>query len=399
MDNIYLFTQALCLPEPWFISNVNFNFELKRLDIEIDFKKGSSFEYKDEKDDFESGSYKAYDTKQKTWRHLNFFEHECYITCRTPRVKTSSGKVRSIRPPWAGLNSGFTLLFEALVLQLCQGMPVNSVSKIISVDDEKLWRLLNKYVDIALEKEDYSQMTAVGMDETSKKKNHDYVSLFVDMNEKKIAFVAEGKDNKTVEAFADDLEKHNGDPEKITDVSCDMSPAFIKGVKENLPNAQITFDKFHIMKIINEAVDNVRKSEVKDQESLKGLKYAFLKNRENLSDYHREKVEALEDIKNLNLKTIRAWHIRENFQEIYKETTKSGFESLLKKWYFWATHSKLKPIISAAKTIKNHWDGILRWQKTRISNGILEGLNSILQAAKKKHVVLRLSRTLELLYF
>jgi len=160
-----------------------------------------------------------------------------------------------------------------------------------------------------------------------------------------------------------------------------MSPAFIKGVTDNLPNAKITFDKFHILKIINEAVDAVRKSEVKTIPALKGARFAILKNDANLTKKQREKRETLSQMK---LKTTRALRIREAFQDIYQAQDIDHFTQLLKSWYHWATHSQLAPIKKAAKTIKRHWDGIIHWKESQINNGILEGLNSIIQAAKRK---------------
>ncbi len=154
-------------------------------------------------------------------------------------------------------------------------------------------------------------------------------------------------------------------------------------IKAFLPEANITFDKFHIIKIINNAVDEVRREEVSDHPILNNSRYVLLKNNGNLTGSQKNKLEELE-LSKLNLKSIRALHIRENFQEIYKAQTDEEFEILLKKWYFWATHSRLDPIIKAAKTIKNHWDGVLEWKKSQINNGISEGLNSIVQAAKAK---------------
>ena len=377
-----IFEQALNITGPWYIKDIDFNPESKRLDIYIDFHKGSVFHYespsKDVKDDF-----KAYDTQQKEWRHLSFFEHKCYLHARVPRIKINSQKIRLIKPPWSGLSNGFTLLFEALVIQLASHMPVNRVSKIINESNDKIWLLLERYITKALLNNDYSQLTAVGMDETSRRKGHDYITLFVDLLEKRTIFITEGKDHATVKSFVEDVIAHNAIPEKIKKVSCDMSPSFIKGINEYLPEAEITFDKFHIMKIINKGVDEVRKEEAQDQNILKGNKYIFLKNEENLTVKQLEIKKEL-SLPRLNLKSIRALHIRENFQEIYKASSEEEFEKLLKEWYFWATHSKLAPIKAAAKTIKNHWDGVLQWRKSRINNGLLEGLNSLVQAAKAK---------------
>lgn len=375
-----IFNKALGIEKPWFVTEVKFDAEAKRLDIQIDFMRGSTFSFEQEG---VKGQYKAYDTLEKEWRHLNFFEHECYLRARVPRIKTPDNKVHLVLPAWSGLQNGFTLLFEALILQLSKGMPVHQVCHLVKISDHKVWSILDKYTEQTRDLNDYSVVTKLGMDETSIAKGHDYVSLFVDLDKKKTIFVAEGKDSATVKAFAEDLVKHQGDVNKVTDVSCDMSPAFIKGVKENLPTAKITFDKFHILKPINEAVDEVRRMEAQKNPLLKGARYIFLKNEKNLTQAQRDKKEELK-LSTLNIKLFRALGLRETFQQIYAATTEEAFENLLKKWYFWATHSQLEPMKNAAKTIKNHWDGIIQWKKSQINNGILEGLNSVVQAAKRR---------------
>lgn len=377
-----LFELALNIQDPWYIKDIQFSAENKRLDIHIDFHKGAVFHY-ESADENIKGDFKVYDTVDKQWRHLNFFEHECYLHARVPRLDITETIKRQVNPPWSGLGNGFTLLFEALILQLASHMPVHTVSRIVSESDYKIWSLIERYVNLALAQNNYSDLKAVGMDETSRRKGHDYITLFVDLVKKRTIFIAEGNDQQTVEAFAGDLKAHQGDPQAITDVSCDMWPAFIRGIEDNLPNAQITFDRFHIMKVINAAVDTVRKQEALNHAVLKGTKYIFLKNEKNLTVAQRKKREEL-SISRLNLKSIKALHIRENFQEIYKMPTIELFESMLKRWYFWATHSRMQPIIDAARTIKAHWDGVVQWKKSCIDNGLLEGLNSLIQAAKAK---------------
>jgi len=401
-----LFQLALNITDPWFVSDLKFNAESKRLDVYIDFKKGSTFSY--EYIDYKTGikkeiiedkeietktqieisretfnNLKAYDTKDKTWRHLNFFEHECYLHARVPRVKLPNGKTKLIKTPWEGLSNGFTLLFEALLVQLCQAMPVNKVAQMSKTSDDKLWDMLDRYIENTREYEDFKDIEAIGMDETSRAKGHEYITLFVDLKKRRTIFITQGKDNTTVKRFAEDFKEHNGDIEKIENVSCDMSPAFIKGVKENLPKAEITFDKFHILKIINEAVDSVRREEVKTNNILKGTRYIWLKNQDNLTLKQKEKLNVL-TMSNMNIKTIRAYNIRQSFQDIYQATSQEEFITYLNKWYYWATHSRLKPIKEAAYTVKRHWDGIVKWYESKINNGILEGLNSVIQATKSK---------------
>ena len=378
-----LFEKALGIEKPWYVKSLQFDPEAKRLDIAIDFEKGASFEYVDEKSGKVYKELKAYDTVQKEWRHLNFFEHECYLKARVPRLKLPDGKVRRAKTPWEGVSQGFTLLFEALLLQLATTMPVRSIGSLVGVRDDKLWEMLHRYIEQIRKGEDFSSIETIGMDETSKAKGHSYITLFVDMEARRTLYVTEGKSAQTLHNFKEELESHQGNVAQIKQVSCDMSPAFIRGIEETLPNAQITFDKFHILKIINNAVDSVRKAEVKTQPLLKGTKYIWLKNSKNLTQKQEERLERL-TLSKLNLKTHRALRIREAFQAIYEAQSKETFELLLKKWYYWATHSRLEPIKQAAQTIKKHWDGIVAWFESRINNGVLEGLNSLIQAAKAK---------------
>ena len=380
MDMHEIFTKALGIEQPWFVRDIKFDVTTKRLDINLDFAKGTTFPFEQ---DGVISQYKAYDTVEKEWRHLNFFEHECYLKARVPRIKTPGDEIHLVLPAWSGLQNGFTLLFEALILQLSKGMPVHQVCRLVKISDHKVWSILDKYTEKTRELSDYSDITKIGMDETSIAKGHKYVSLFVDLNKRKTIYVAEGKDNATIKAFSEDFEKHNGDADRITDVSCDMSPAFIKGVAENLPSAKITFDKFHVLKLINEAVDEIRRTEAQNNPLLKGTRFIFLKNEKNLTQVQREKKEELK-LSTLNTRLFRALELRETFQQLYAASTEKEFEDLLDKWYFWATHSRLKPMSKVGKTIKKHWDGIIQWKKSQINNGVLEGLNSVVQAAKRK---------------
>jgi transposase len=389
-----LFSAALGIIDPWYIKSVNFDSARKKLDIEVDFKKGSTFQddggANDEQESKTRKEYKAYDTIKKTWRHLNFFEHECYLHCRTPRIQTDSGTTKLIMPSWSGIMNGWTLLFEALIIKLVKQMAVNNVADLLKISDDKIWQMLDIYIHAARINDDYSDVKTVGIDETSIAKGHKYISLFVDLHKQKTIFVATGKGSQTISDFAVDLKEHKAAPEQIKEVSCDMSPAFIKGVKEQLINAQITFDKFHILKIINEGVDQVRRAEAATnpllKKTLNKTRYIWLKNDVNLTVKERAKKAELTELSmgSLNLKSMQAMHIRENFQAIYLTKSVDDFESLLDKWHKWAISSKLEPMIKAAKTIKNHWEGIIRWKVSQINNGILEGLNSVLQATKRK---------------
>jgi transposase len=378
MRDIDLFQMALGLTPPWQVSASEFDPKTKRLDIRLDFPRGSTFLCPE----CGQAGIKAYDTQEKSWRHLNFFQHEAYLTARTPRVKCDTCGIRLVDVPWARSGSGFTLLFEAMIMTLAKSMPVKTLAQFANEHDTRIWRVLHHYVDEAREKSDHSHVRKVGVDETSSKRGHNYVSLFVDLEGPKVLFATEGKDASTVKRFKQDLIDHNGDPEDIEEMCSDMSPAFISGVENYFPNAHLTFDKFHIMKIINEAVDEVRRQEQKERPELFKTRYIWLKNQQNLKPSQSEKLAGL-TVKKLNLKTSRAYHIKLNFQELFNQSAENA-ETYLKKWYFWATHSRLEPIKEAAYTIKRHWAGVLRWFQSGVNNGILEGINSLIQAAKAR---------------
>lgn len=378
MRDTDLFQLALGLIPPWQVVSCAFDLDIRRLDIEIDFPRGSIFSCPS----CGREGCSAYDTERHTWRHLNFFQHEAYLTTRVPRVRCGKCGIKTVEVPWARSGSGFTLLFEALIMLMAKAMPVKSIADIVKEHDTRLWRVLDHYVDAARQEAEFSAVTDVGVDETSSKRGHNYVSLFVDLEAPRVLFVTEGKDASTLERFKTDLEVHQGDPSHIQEICCDMSPAFIKGVEKHFPEAHLTFDKFHVLKILNEAVDEVRRQEQQIRLELKGTRYLWLKNPENLKVNQTETLESL-TLKKLNLKTSRAYHIRMNFQEFWNQPVHAA-EAFLKKWYFWATHSRLEPIKEAAYTMKRHWDGILRWFTSKINNGILEGINSLIQAAKAR---------------
>jgi transposase len=264
MGDTSLLQLALALTPPWTVSRADFDAEAHRLDIQIDFAPGSRFACPA----CGAAERPAYDTARKTWRHLNFFQHQAYLTARVPRIRCETCGIKTVNVPWSRPDSGFTLLFEALVMTMVSAMPVAAVARIVGEHDTRLWRVIHHYVDQARARMDAAEVTDVAIDETAARRGHDYITLFVDIDQARVLFATEGRAAETVAAFAEDLTAHGGDPEAIKEVCIDMSPAFIKGVTENLPNAAITFDKFHAVKIINDAVDQVRRVEQKHQTQL-----------------------------------------------------------------------------------------------------------------------------------
>ena len=392
MRDTNLLQLALGLTPPWAVTRGDFDREARRLDIHLDFPRGSRFRCPE----CGAADCPAYDTEQMQWRHLNFFQHQAWLHARVPRVRCPNCGIKKIVVPWARPGSGFTLLFEALAMAMIPAMPVNAAARLVGEHDTRLWRVVHHYVEEALENTNAADVTRVAIDETAARRGHDYITLFVDIDEARVVFATEGKDAATVVAFTADLTAHGGDPDQVSEVCIDMIPAFIKGVAESLPNAEVTFDKFHAVKIINEAVDEVRRAEQKAQSILKGTRYIWLRNPDNLSDRQRATLDALPT---RTLKTARAYQIRLAFQDLYAEDSPDSAAVYLKKWYFWATHSRLEPVIAAARTVKRHWDGILRWFHSKIANGLIEGINSLLQAAKAKARGYRSTRNLKAMVY
>jgi transposase len=378
MNENELFQAALGLLPPWLVERCTFDETVGRLDIYLDFPRGSVFSCPV----CRAGNCKACDTDSLTWRHLNFFRHQAFLHARTPRADCPHCGIHRVAVPWARPDSGFTLLFEALVMMLARSMPVLAVGRVVGEHDTLIWRIVTHYVNAARARADQSGITRIGIDETASRRGQKYVSLFVDLPERKVVFVTPGKDASTVAAFAADLQVHGGEPAAVTEVSVDMSKAFAKGIAASLPNAEFTFDKFHVVSLVNNAVDEVRRHERKDHPELAGSRYVWLKNPENLTECQWQKFDTL-DILNSHLKTARAYQFRLAFQDLFNQPADKA-KLFPDKWYFRATHSRITAIVDVAKTIRRHQHGILRWFTSGINNGILEGINSLVQAAKAK---------------
>lgn len=373
-----IFEAALGIVNPWYIKGVDFDAEQKSLSIHIDFVAGSRFAYPGVE-----SVHPVHDTQIKRYRHLNFFQHECHLEVRVPRVKLPDGRVVLVEPDWAGKLNGFTLLFEALVLMLARQMPFAAVARIVGESWHRVYAICAKYVELAVDAADLSDIHSVAIDETSCQRGHDYLTLVADAAKRKVVFVAEGKDAKTIESFAEHLAAQGGDANRIQSASIDMSPAFIKGVTESLPNARITFDKFHVIAQASSAVDKMRRIEQKTDPALKGLRWALLKDRNSLSATQSADLDAL--IAHITTKrTAKAWLYREQLREILDRRQINVVSSMLWQWCTNVMRSKVEPMKEVAKMIRSHFEGIVAWAQTRQTNGFLEALNGLFQAAKRR---------------
>jgi transposase len=376
MNSIEIFQLALNLPNPWYVRSIDFKEQQstgkKLLNIDIGFTKGHRFI---------EGS-KVHDTQSRTWRHLNFFEHECLITCNVPRTKDEEGKVSTVQVPWARKGSGFTLLFEAFSMLLIENeMPVSKASGILGQYPQRIWSIFNYWISIAYSEDDQSSVTQLGIDETSVRKGHNYITVAADLAERRVIHATPGKGQDTIERIAGHLAQKGVNPAAITDACIDMSPSFIAGMGEHFADTKITFDKFHVVKLLNEAMDDVRKREAREHALLKGHKYTLLKSDHNLSAQQKQDREELIEL----LPTIgKAYRLKTLFADFWDFNTKEEGAAFLAYWCDLAQEEGIPAFNKFVNTIKAHWSGIVNYLESQIANGIIEGINNKIQLAKRR---------------
>lgn len=373
-----LFEAALGVSSPWYVAGTNFDAAAKTLTIRVDFTVGSRFAVAGI-----DGQHPVHDTVTKRYRHLNFFQHECFLEVRVPRVKLADGSVRQVEPPWAGKLSGFTLLFEALVLALCQQMTFAAAARLVGESRHRVAAICERYVELALAQTDLSAVRALAIDETSRARGHDYITLAADATQRRVLAVAEGRGAQTIRQLTQEIESRGCTAAQIDTISIDMSPAFIKGCTEYLPNARITFDKFHVIWHANAAVDRTRRIEQRTDRSLKGLRWSLLKDRSRLSNEAAADLDAL-IARMTTVRTARAWTYKEQLREILDRKQINVVRAMLAHWCTCVMRSKVEPMKDVAAMIRNNLEGIVAWAQTRQTNGFLEALNGLFQSAKRR---------------
>jgi transposase len=273
-------------------------------------------------------------------------------------------------------------VMDAMILEMAKHMAVSHIAEILDEHDTKIWRIIGKYVSTAQAIRNLSDVRKVGVDETASKRGHKYVTIFADLEEKKVIYATEGKNADTIKEFKEELPNHYAHPNNISEFSIDMSPAFIKGISENFSWASMTFDKFHVMKLINEAIDKTRREEQKENKGLKNTRFIWLKNSKKVGKDEKEYIEYLS---RRNLKTARAYRIKLALEDIYREAEdKMEATKKLNKLYQWAIRSRIEAIKVFARTLKKHWLGLISYFDSRLTNGTLEGINSLVQAARTR---------------
>jgi len=298
--------------------------------------------------------------------------------------------IKRVNVPWAREGSKFTLLFEQAAMTLVREMPVKAAARIMEITDKRLWRVVKHYVAKALALFDLSGLRAVGLDETASKRGHNYVTIFINMEQRKepVLFVTPGKGKGTLKAFAAFLKSHKGNPEQIEEVVCDMSPAFLSGIAEQFPEAEITVDWFHIVKIFTEALDDVRKQENRVKPLPKHLRWAVLKNG-NPDHLTANQLLALAELLDQGLDTATAWRVKERLRWIQEAKTPRAAQWRITRFLNYARAlvgegELLNPVRDALNTLEKHAKRVVRRWISTYTNARLEGLNSLFQAARAR---------------
>jgi transposase len=379
MQDRELYRQLLGLREPWNVSEVQIDFEGKKVDVWV--------EWPPQKQALcpECGkSYVIYDHRdERQWRHLDTMQFQTILHCRIPRVRCPEDGVKSIDVPWSEKNSRFTALFERLSIDVLLGCQNQTKAKeLLKLSWDEVHLIQEKAVQRGLHRRVEETLHYIGVDEKSFLKGHRYATVLSDLDNARVLDVAEDRKEESLAELLHRIPEEQR--EEVAAVAIDMWEPYINAVEYFLPEADIVHDKFHIAKYLGEAVDKVRKTEHKSllkegSEYLKGTKYLWLTNPMNWTN---EQKQQFKELKNKGLKVGRAWTLKEMFSDLWGYRYEKPARNFFKKWYWWATHARLMPVADVAKKLKRHLDNILTYLKHRITNAVAEGLNSKIQLIK-----------------
>jgi transposase len=379
MRDTDLYTQILGIKDPWQVSTVEVEMHKGEVTVQVERKAGAKLCCPT------CGEQTpGYDSRTRRWRHLDTCQYKTILAADVPRVRCPEHGVVTTAVPWAEPGSGFTAMFEALVIDWLQEAPTSAVSRLMGLSWNAIDRIMQRAVERGLSRREERIVSHIGVDETAFRKRHDYVTIVSNQQAGTVLHVGEDRKKAGLKAWYASLSEVNRDA--IESVSMDMWPAFINATLESLPDAEqkIAFDKFHVAKYLGEAVDKVRRQEHKalmaeGSEDLKGSKYDWLYNPKNMTRKQQRRFKALRDS---TLKTARAWAIKELAMSLWHYVSKTWARKGWERWLSWAVRCRLEPIKKVAKTIKAHLWGILNAIVMKVSNGPAEGLNSRIKAIK-----------------
>jgi transposase len=380
MRDTELYRHVLGLESPWEVSRVELSAEGERIDVWVDHPRGTR--WKCPECDAMLPTYDHADERE--WRHLDTCQFLTYLHARTPRVDCPEHGVLRVRLPWAEPMSRFTILFERLAVDVLKECDVLGASRLLHTSWDETWHLMERAVARGQAVKPVTTPVLIGVDEKAAGKGHDYITVVSDLERGTVEHLADERRQASLDGYFEQFV-----PEqlaRIEAVAMDMWEPFATSVREHLEDAdnKIVFDKFHIMKYMVEAVDTVRKAEnrtlmAEGDKSLTGSKYLWMYSSEKLPERHQDRFAVL---RHGDLKTSRAWAIKENLRFFWDYRRKGWAEKHWKAWYFWATHSRLDPVIKVARTFKAHLSGLLAYFEHRITSAGAEGLNSRIQAIR-----------------
>lgn len=369
----------LGLIPPWCVASVDLQMEQKRVAIEIHWPFDHTVSCPECGVLCRMKDHRA----ERTWRHLDTMQFETIIACRVPRADCPVHGAKTITVPWAGPHSRFTLLFERFAIEVLQSArSITQAMALLGISWDQAQLIQERAVERGLDRRQLTEIGYVGIDEKDFGKGQDYISVMSDIEKGCVLNVVPDRTKEaTRELWMTIPEEQRGN---IRAVAMDMWKPFMTVTSEIVPKADIVHDKYHCATYLGDAVDKVRRGENRElsgqgNDVLKGTKYLWLRNPNNWSEKQQGDFEML---RNEALKVSRAWAIRQSFNGLWGYLYRKPAEKYFRQWYYWATHSRLKPMIEVARTLNRHLKGILNYCKHRITNAVAEGLNSKIQILK-----------------
>lgn len=381
MKDTELYSRLLGIKRPWHVKEVRYGEAPERIDVYVDHEPGILVPCP-ECDEFSS----VYDhMEERQWQHLNTCHVPTFIHVRLPRIKCKEHGVRCIISEWAEPGSDMTMAFEKYVIDLEKECNIVGVSRLTGLSWDRCWTVMDRAVRRGTRRKERGIPVRMGVDEKSFARRHKYETLVCDMDQRTIEYVGDTRRQEALAAYYKQFSEE--EREKVEAVAMDMWDPYIAATREAIPEAEkkIVFDRFHVTRLMIEAVDKVRRWEHKElmeqeRESLKGTKYLWLYSKENVPP---KRLGEFRQLQRMDLKVGRAWAIKENLRNLWNYSYLGWAMKFFRKWYFWATHSRLEPVIKAAKTIKRHLTNILTYLKHRITNALSEALNAKIEKVKR----------------
>jgi transposase len=381
MQDTNLYEYLLNLKSPWTIRTVNLDVKEQQVDVWAVHPEGISWECP------ECGkNLPLYDhVEERAWRHLDSCQFKTILHARIPRVECQEHGVKQAKVPWSESKSRFTLLFERMTIDVLKQCGVTGATKIMRISWDEAWLIMKHAVERGQARKVKEVVPVIGVDEKAITKGHHYLTLVYNLMRGTVEYIAEDRKTESLKNYYQALSKEQLDG--IEAVAMDMWEPYMQATLACVPDAKgkIVFDRFHVMGYVGKAVDKVRKEEHRERmkkgdKTLKGSKYLWLYNPENIPDSRRSEFEGL---RHLELKVGRAWAIKETLRRLWHFVYPASGWKFWKKWYFWATHSQLKPMKEAAETLKRHIQNIVTYFQHQITNAMSEGINGKIQRIKK----------------